>query len=193
MVLGLIAFGLAVLAGCAAEEDIHSGPTETDPVMHVNSADALMTPETDSHSGRTAAEPMEVNSAAAVTPRGDSHSEPSESEPIMDINSADTLTPEGNYESGPIASGPVERNSADVSVTGAEDFQSGQTEAKPIIEDNSGEVPTVTPEGVFESAPGTEPSIRFNFEGVMEDVMTVTPKGEVQNELTEAEPTYSPI
>ena len=75
-----------------------------------------------------------------------------------------------------------------------EDFQSERPTAEPVAQVNSEEGSSAPPEGTFEGErPTAEPSIRFNFEGVMEDVVTATPKGNIQNEPREAEQTYSPM
>jgi hypothetical protein len=79
-------------------------------------------------------------------------------------------------------------NSADApTVTPEGEVQSGPTAAEPSLQVNSADAPTVTSEGEVQSGPtAAEPSLPFNFEGVMEDVMTVTPRGGFQNQLTEA-------
>ena len=74
------------------------------------------------------------------------------------------------------------------------DFQGGPPAAEPVAQVNSEAGSPAPPEGELQGGPpAAEPSIRFNFEGVMEDVVTATPKGSIQNEPREAEPTYSPM
>jgi hypothetical protein len=76
------------------------------------------------------------------------------------------------------------------------DFQGGPSAtAEPVAQVNSEEGSSAPPEGELQGGPSAtaEPSIRFNFEGVMEDVVTATPKGSIQNEPREAEPTYGPM
>jgi hypothetical protein len=74
------------------------------------------------------------------------------------------------------------------------DFQGERPAAEPVAQVNSEEGSSAPPEGELQGGPSAaEPSIRFNFENVMEDVMTGAPEGSSQDQLREVEPTYSPM
>jgi hypothetical protein len=120
----------------------------------------------------------------ACAAEGDLQSGPSTAESVAQANSDDdtTVPPEGAFQGGPSVAQANSDDDTTVPPEGA--FQGGPS----VAQANSDDDTTVPPEGAFQGGPPTaEPSIRFNFEGVMEDVVTASPKGNIQNEPRETE------
>jgi PBP1b-binding outer membrane lipoprotein LpoB len=194
---GLISLGLAMFAGCASEADVNSGATETKPVMQVNSAD-VFTMSQGSYVQTLSMKDERVKTVSAdastAAPQGDFQPVPAGTEQIMQVDSANLPAVDADAY---VQTVPVEGErlpvSSDASTAAPQgDFQPVPAGTEQIMQVDSANLP-MPPQEHFESGPVEAQLMHVTPAGEMEDVMTVTPKGGFEKELTEAEPIYSPI
>jgi PBP1b-binding outer membrane lipoprotein LpoB len=198
MSLGLISLGLVMFAGCASEADVNSGATETKPVMQVNSADvSTMTQGSYVQIVSMKDERVKTVSADASTAslQANFQTEPTGMEQIMQVDSANlpAVDADAYVQTVPVEGERLPVVSSDASTAAPQgDFQPVPAGTEQIMQVNSADLP-MPPQEHFDSGPVEAQPMHVTPAGEMEDVMTVTPKGGFEKELTEAELIYSPI
>ncbi len=196
--LGLISLWLVMFVGCASEADVNSGATETKPVMQVNSAD-VFTMSQGSYVQTLSMKDERVKTVSAdastAAPQGDFQPVPSGREQIMQVDSANlpAVDADAYVQTVPVEGERLPVVSSDASTAAPQaDFQTEPTGIERIMQANAADLP-IPPQEHFEGGPVEAQPMHVTPAGEMEDVMTVTPKGGFEKELTEAEPIYSPI